>query len=611
MADGNTTKPGDVFAGVNDNVDKNIPVKNTKDPMDQYQQEAGKLPGVLSGVLSATKDWDTTGSAFSEINKTRGDLQTQSASSFDPIISHDWTAPGYHEDKENVEALKADMKNKEEALRQRRLEAKKKAKKTHDEEYKALKEEIYNKARERNEKRAEEKKNKAIKSQEERFQKSVAKDMSNPAYKWFAENTERRPKDKDIDYNTEPDYLDLTTDERKTLREKQSELLSRQKKAIDEFESAPETKGMRDELETAKNAYRLARKELTKKQAPYAIRNAFLIIDVIQKSLQNIGRALPKSQYSPAYTQTPFEEPQLFKLWREQIEKGQERQLKAEEAIPDVVGGNIRAKNKLPEDINKTLIERKFKWDDLVKELRLGGLEKQIKLDQQKELEEYAAEGMSEESLKNAALFAAYKEAGNGELMKAHRDKWVAENVDNVRSLSAWLASAGITKNMVTSVLTEVGKDIAVVASVTGKTVVNSIAAALNELPDFSKMTDAEVERWLYYLSSMAGDVKNFWNNLINGAFKTNDLLKIGKDLDNKQKELDKLIEKKNKALEEADKAKVEWEKQDNVKTYSKYDKAKKHAASFDDDIEKLGNDITDLANKYQDMLGISGNGGV
>jgi hypothetical protein len=100
--------------------------------------------------------------------------------------------------------------------------------------------------------------------------------------------------------------------------------LEKQGKAIDDLKKTEEFKNRDKVIKSLQDDYWDARKELAKKEAPYAIRNAFMIIDLIQKSLQNVGRALPKSKYSPAYTETPMEEPELFKLWRSQIEKQQD-----------------------------------------------------------------------------------------------------------------------------------------------------------------------------------------------------------------------------------------------------------------------------------------------
>ena len=125
------------------------------------------------------------------------------------------------------------------------------------------------------------------------------------------------------------------------MREIGKALLDKEKEAIDALKSDPAYKAEEDNIQEARAAYWKGVNELSKKQAPYSIRNAFLIIDAIQKSLQNIGRALPQGQYNPEYTKTPFEEPELFKLWREQIEKGQELKEKQLEGYIDVLKGNL------------------------------------------------------------------------------------------------------------------------------------------------------------------------------------------------------------------------------------------------------------------------------
>ena len=169
---------------------------------------------------------------------------------------------------------------------------------------------------------------KASQKLEKETQEKAQEIKDNDAYNFFIKNAIPVPK---------------TKEDREELKKRGEAILEKEKEAIDAIVKSDEYKKEDEEIEELEKQYKAARKEITKKQTPYAIRNAFLIIDVIQKSLQNIGRALPQTEFSPAYTKTPFEEPELFKLWREQVEKGQELKNKQLEGYIDILKGNLGA----------------------------------------------------------------------------------------------------------------------------------------------------------------------------------------------------------------------------------------------------------------------------
>lgn len=181
------------------------------------------------------------------------------------------------------------------------------------------------------------------------------------------ENLERTYKNEDK--FTKTNYFDLSKEQQEAYRNAGYNALKQQIDVINDLKETKEFKGRDKVIENLQKEYWTGIKELAKKEAPYAIRNAFMIIDLIQKSLQNVGRALPKSKYSPAYTETPMEEPELYKLWREQIEKQQDFKQKTFEqqmgSITDRLADMYQLDKKV---INDTLIND-LHWDQKWREL--------------------------------------------------------------------------------------------------------------------------------------------------------------------------------------------------------------------------------------------------
>lgn len=519
--------------------------------------------GVISGMTDFASKWNTTGSATGETEKNREQMWEQEAKSFNPKILGPWkdNSPEAQEQREETkEAGKAYRGKFAEMLAKRRA-AKKAALDESKEKKKEAKKKAYESANERMEmavEAANEAERVRLQDKVAEYQDKAAKAYDkgdNFAFQWYVNQIpklkEQLVTEKYKKVPTKADVLDLNKDERKAIMNAEKDVLKSQFKAIKDLTNSDEYEGDKRELEELKKVYQKGIAETTKRDAPYAIRNAFLIIDVIQKSLQNIGRALPQTKYSPEYTKTPMEEPELFKLWREQIEKGQERTQTAEEGLSETAKENIKGKYTIPRSLIEEAGKRVWKWDDLVKNLKLKGLEKKVTLDQQRELEKYAANGMDDESLKNAALFAAYQQAGEGELARAHRNKWLADNYKDRHDMVGYLKGGGILKQMTVNTLEEVSKglDKSMVGGVASPAV-RSISAALKALPNFDKMSDDEILDWMYSFEGPVDDIKAFWDNLFN-ATNRDDFDKAEKELDKATKEESKQLQLLNAVLEQ------------------------------------------------------------
>lgn len=567
MADGNipTTMGGKPSRKTNTTT-TTVSDGNKTRGIDDFEVEAMSADnnaGVISGMTDFASKWNTTGSATGETEKNREQLWEQEAKSFNPKILGPWkdNSPEAQEQREETKAAGKAYRGKFAQMMDKRRAAMQEGLEKAKEERNRVKEESKKSASERMEAAAEE----ANEAERVRLQDKVAEYQDkaakaydkgdNFAFQWYVNQIpklkEQLVTEKYKKIPTKADVLDLSKDERKAIMNAEKDVLKSQFKAIKELTESDEYKGDKNELKKLGKAYRQGIKETTKRDVPYAIRNAFLIIDMIQKSLQNIGRALPKGSLNPAYTQTPMEEPELFKLWREQIEGGQKRTQTAEEGLSETAKENIKGKYTVPRSLIEEAGKRVWKWDDLVKNLKLKGLEKKVTLDQQRELEKYAANGMDDESLKNAALFAAYQQAGQGELAKAHRNKWLADNYKDRHDIVGYLKGGGILKQMTVNTLEEVAKglDKSLIGGVASPAV-KSISAALKALPNFDKMSDDEILDWMYSFEGPVDDIKAFWDNLFN-ATNRDEFDKAEKELDKAAKEESDQLQLLNAALEQ------------------------------------------------------------
>lgn len=567
MADGNipTTMGGKPSKKTNTTT-TTTSKKNKTNGIDDFEVEAmspDNNAGVISGMTDFASKWNTTGSATGETDKNREQMWEQEAKSFNPKILGPWK-----DDSDEAEAQRQETKETGEKYRgkfsqmmdKRRAAMKEgleKAKAERDE----TKKKAYESANERMKNATDERDYEIelnLRHKVNDYQRKAARAYDKGdkfAFQWYV-NQIPKLKEKLVTESyknvpTKADVLDLSKDERKAISNAEKKVLGSQFKAIKELTESDEYKGDKEELKKLGQAYRQGIKETTKRDAPYAIRNAFLIIDMIQKSLQNIGRAFPQVESSPAYTKTAMEEPELFKLWREQIEGGQKRTQTAEEGLSETAKENIKGKYTVPRSLIEEAGKRVWKWDDLVKNLKLKGLEKKVTLDQQRELERYAANGMDDESLKNAALFAVYQQAGQGELAKAHRNKWLADNYKDRHDMVGYLKGGGILKQMTVNTLEEVGKglDKSMIGGIASPAV-KSISAALKALPNFDKMSDDEILDWMYSFEGPVDDIKAFWDNLLN-AGNRDEFDKAEKELDKATKEESEQLQLLNAALEQ------------------------------------------------------------
>lgn len=477
--------------------------KNVKKGLQEYEDIAkdnNDYGTILSGAKNAMTSWDTTDSAIEEGQKSKEKVRSSIASSFDPLITHDWFAPGYQEDKENVKSQYEEIKKKKGEMKGKRKAVGKAAKEKADEEYNKIKDEIYQKASERI-------------AQERNFDEEEGLDSlakkANKAKTWnraewlMSKMGKRNPV---LKKEVTADVLDLNEDERKELSEALKNKLAAEKNALDEYDKLADTKEENKKLDTMKKAYWKARNDLNKKQAPYAIRNAFLIIDAIQKSFQNIGRALPKSSYSPAYTNTAFEEPQLFKLWREQIEKGQERQQDVDKAVTEALEQNIKEKYAVPQGASKAILDNQMKWKDKFKDQKLSVKEKEIATDLAMELEKKYADYYDENTIKELALAETMRQAGKTDAMDTYYNAFVHNNIKSIESALRSLTVGGQAKNALVAVLEAIEQSTALKAATLGiaNDVLRTLAAGIKEgVPSFENNEQGlrDASAWLYRVS--------------------------------------------------------------------------------------------------------------
>lgn len=455
---------------------------------------------VLSGARDAMLSWETADSAIEEGQKNKEKIRSSVADSFDPIISHDWFAPGYWEDRDNVSNQYAEIEKKKKALRNKRKAAGKAAREKADEEYNKIKDEIYNRASERMIQARDQAEEERLDSIAEKVNKAKTWSRAN----WLMSKMGKR--NSELKKEVTADILDLNKDERKELNDALKVKLAAEKKALDEYDELADTKEENEKLNVMKKAYWKARNDLSRKQAPYAIRNAFLIIDMVQKSLQNIGRALPQTKYSPAYTKTPMEEPNLFKLWRGQIEKGQERQQDLDKAVTETLEQNIKEKYAVPEGASKIILENQMKWGDKFKDQKLSVKEKEIATDLAMELEKKFADYYDDETIKQLALAETMRRAGKVDAMDTYYNVFVHKNIRNIEEAIKSLTIGGQAKNALVGVLEAIEKSTALKASTLGiaNDILRALAAGLKEgIPSFDNTEQGirDASAWLYKIS--------------------------------------------------------------------------------------------------------------
>lgn len=321
------------------------------------------------------------------------------------------------------------------------------------------------------------------------------------AFDWFKNTamTGADVKDKNLTFK-EKKEAELTPEEKKDAKVTITDILKKQGKAIEKLEDSPEFKKEQDEIQQAKDAWKAAKREIAKKQTPYAIRNAFLIIDVIQKSLQNIGRALPKGDYNAPYTETAMEEPELFKLWREQIEKQQDFRNKSIDAQLDTITKSIASTYGVSEDE----IKRLFSTDeDLRKAIYTAELDEDMKKRSVEFIYEInklkADKILSDDVAKVLELAYIYDHAGDlGSIRTASR-KFFAKNKGGLKSLFAALKYGSKVAGGVAAILGGIASAVPVAGPV-----LNAIASGIKGM-SFEGMTDDEILDFIWATAKKSG----------------------------------------------------------------------------------------------------------
>lgn len=401
---------------------------------------------------------------------------------------------------------------------------------------------------------------------------------------------DKKMEELDIPKTYEAKVTDLTKDELKEYSKIGLNALEKQKEAIDELKETEEFKNRDKVIKSLQDDYWDARKELAKKEAPYAIRNAFMIIDLIQKSLQNVGRALPKSKYSPAYTETPMEEPELYKLWRSQIEKQQDFKNKTFEQQMGSITDRLADMYQLDKSvINDTLIND-LKWDEKYKQLGFNEEEALRNAEIGVKLAEYKNE------LSDSELAALYNAATIDQMMKGGRTlqdarlaKFYAENAPTIDNIMSWITIGGY-------------------ASTIGKSILDNIPmanlsdagrAVIGALKGIKDITDKKPDDLVREISLITGYSVPYIQEAFNEINKVTQESKAGvkefmtgvKDVDAKMKgNTEKAKGKYNKSLEEFNQAQ---------KLYDKY------YAEYELDPKKKGNKskVSTQANNLRQKL--------
>ena len=386
---------------------------------------------------------------------------------------------------------------------------------------------------------------------------------------------DKKMEELDIPKTYEAKVTDLTKDELKEYSKIGLDALEKQKEVIDELKETAEFKNRDKVIKSLQDDYWDARKELAKKEAPYAIRNAFMIIDLIQKSLQNVGRALPKSKYSPAYTDTPMEEPELFKLWRSQIEKQQDFKQKTIEQQMGSITDRLADMYQLDKSFIKEHLLSDLSWENKYKQLGFNEEEAFKNLEIKLRIAEY------EDRLSDSELAALYNAATIDQMMKGGRTlqdvrlaKFYADNAPTIDHVLSWVRLGGYAS--------EVGKEILDNIPMAKLSPVGGVVlGVLKGIQDISDKDNEELVQDIslitgYAVKDIAGALKEIDDALksIGEGIKT--LIKDGKSTDKKSKSE---IQSAKKAYEDSVE---EFNQSQNL--YNKY------YAEYEIEPKKMGN---------------------
>lgn len=543
-------------------------VKKTK--MEEYEDIAKQsydMPTILSGAKNIIKEANFGEGVVDETKNNREEIRRQSVEGFNPIIDKNWTYPGYKEDKENVLDKKSVYKESEKDLKQQvkdieddYKERKKEAKEDIKNRKKSNLEAILERSSERQTEEAKNKQGKKVedyKAKEQDYLKKSNKAKTRTGANIYLDlarmqkDLAKKEAQKEAPIK-KANLLNLSKEEReavlnndKSLAKEKLEtvknLNDEMANSIDVLKGSEEYKAAEKVVEDNKEAYQKAKKELNKKQTPYAIRNAFLIIDAIYKTFRNIGRAMPQVQNSPAYTRTPEEVPELFKHWANQIGKSMEREQKTEETLADIINSNTQERYQTPKGLAKDVIERNMSWADKAKAMKLSQKEKLIAEETEKALADMA----NEYTDKDIANFA--KAANLYQMRKGDKDytgyeytDYIINNFNSIDRIKRFLRFGGVAKDMVKGALEGIKDSLFFKASTLGigSAVLGGIVGSLDALPDLK--TDEEFMSWAEDVHKVGVDI--------------NLLLKAIQDMMNKQKDknLQNKIDSKRKAYQSA-----------------------------------------------------------
>lgn len=564
-----------------------------KTEQEKYIEEArnynAPVKTVLSGISDTIKGTDFEEGIGERTGESINKLRERQYEAFNPIIYKKFY-PGYKEDQAEAKKLyevyknnKKAYKDKEKAIDKEYRELEKDLKQkyaTGEESLENKTRDLFEKSTKRRQETADRKaEEKALKASEridkrnERLMNKYGKyqDKSINANNEYEEtfygkladivgdkitSIEDQPVEAKKKTVRDSNILNLSPEERKEYEKIEKELAKQkldelktladdEQAAISKLKNSDDYTAMKKASEEAKEQWRKAKQEIRKKNAPYAIRNTFLIIDAIQKSLRNIGRALPQVQNSPTYTKTAMEEPELFRLWAQQIDKGLEREMKQEDTMADVIAKNTGTAYSTPENLPSKLTDRSLSWEDKIKEFKLTQQEKLVAEETYKNLAKYKSD-FTDEELQDLALAATIDKVRSGDesYSSAQRDMYVVKNFETVDQLRRWLKVGGVAIEMVKGTLGGIKDN--VVANVfsggTSSSAAKAIIGALDALPKLGEMTDDQINNLARDLIYDVEDLKALWGwikKLVTAKKDKNAAVKIEKI----EKKLNDLVE--------------------------------------------------------------------
>lgn len=494
---------------------------------------------------------DYTGKAQTHLDTVKKQTQGE----FDPIISHSWYAPGYKSKKEAISKQWQDIQDRQKAQRQKQKDAIKAAREAVKNEKEAFKEGARETLKAKEIGETQKKIDKATEKADEYMNKSIEAEDKEQGLS--ADIFEQLAKAKGIKASklrdkimkkddTLPSFSKASPETLKQYAEIGKGLADEEKAALDALEADPEYSKEQDNIKAAKKAYWQAKKELTKEQAPYAIRNAFLIIDMIQKSLRNIGRALPQGDLNPAYTKEPLEEPELYKLWRTQIEKQQEFKQQTFEKSMEATLDRLIKQYDYPRELITKYVTDNMDFQNKIRNMELDGAKQEyftkLQLDLAKMKEDMMLDDNDMTAIMNAAILD--EAIRSGDYRKARINMAYVKNPDFYDHVLAYLRLGG-------SAATTIGSVLDAIEFLPGAgPAVKAIARLLQKF-DLSKMEDRDIIAKIYNLGYPIRDLDagmQFIANLIAG---NSEAIKKAQEKNAEKAEQDQQIYLRNNSFEQ------------------------------------------------------------